>query len=151
MAKVFIAHAPEDAPLVRLLAEALAREGHGVGRAGDGDDAMAEIGAAAAVIVLWSEAAVACRSVRAAARLALDQAKLVQASADGRMPPLPFNMLHFAALGDWRGEAGHPGWAGVRERLASLCRGMDGGPEPARDLEERKWLPGTDSNHRPSD
>src|SRR5690349_4446800 len=116
MAAIFIAHAPGDAPLVRLLAEAVTREGHDVRRDAAGDDAVA-----AAVIVIWSEAAIACRRVRAAARLALDQGKLVQASSDGRMPPLPFNMLHFAALGDWQGEADHPGWTGVRQRLATLC------------------------------
>lgn len=120
MAAIFIAHAPGDAPLVGLLAEAVTREGHDVRRDAAGDDAIA---AAAAVIVIWSEAAIACRRVRAAARLALDQGKLVQASSDGRMPPLPFNMLHFAALGDWAGEAGHPGWMGVRQRLATLCGG----------------------------
>jgi hypothetical protein len=134
MVEVFIAHAPEDAPLVRPLAEAVAREGYGVGRDEDGDDARADaIGAAAAVIVIWSEAALACREVRAAARLALDQAKLVQASIGGRMPPLPFNMLHSVPIGDWRGEADHPGWTRVRERLASLCRGEDRRPARAED------------------
>lgn len=130
MADVFISYARENAPLVRQLADAVKQEGYSVWW----DDALpphlsysdvitGEIGKAKAVIVVWSETAIASEWVRAEADLARNRKKLVQTSIDGRMPPMPFNQLHFVSIGDWRGEADHPGWAGVKESLASLCRG----------------------------
>ena len=130
MADVFISYARDDASFVRRLAEAVAREGYSVWW----DDALpphlsysevitGEIGKAKAVIVVWSEKAIASDWVRAEADLARNQKKLVQTSIDGRMPPMPFNQLHFVSIGDWRGEPDHPGWTRVKESLAALCRG----------------------------
>jgi hypothetical protein len=129
MADVFISYSRDNEAVVRGLAEAVAGEGYGIWW----DDALpphlaysdvitAEIGAAKAVIVVWSEKAIASEWVRAEADLARNQKKLVQISIDGRMPPMPFNQLHFVSIGDWRGEAGHPGWVRVKESLAALCR-----------------------------
>lgn len=130
MADVFISYSRENEAAVRGLAGAVSGEGYSVWW----DDALpphlsysdvitGEIGKAKAVIVVWSEKAIASEWVRAEADLARNQKKLVQTSIDGRMPPMPFNQLHFVSIGDWRGEAGHPGWARVKESLASLCRG----------------------------
>lgn len=131
MADVFISYSRENEAVVRGLAEALVREGYSVWW----DDALpphlsysdvitGEIGAAKAVIVVWSEKAIASEWVRAEADLARNQKKLVQTSIDGRMPPMPFNQLHFVSIGDWTGAPDHPGWVRVKESLASLCRGQ---------------------------
>lgn len=130
MAEVFISYARDDAGFVRGLAEAVAGEGYSIWW----DDALpphlsysevitGEIGKAKAVIVIWSEKAIASEWVRAEADLARNQKKLVQTSIDGRMPPMPFNQLHFVSIGDWQGEPDHPGWVRVKESLAALCRG----------------------------
>jgi hypothetical protein len=34
---------------------------------------------------------------------------------------MPFNQIQVASIGDWRGEADHPGWRRVKESLAALC------------------------------
>ena len=130
MADVFISYSRENAPSVRRLAEAVTREGYSVWwddalppHLSYGDVITGEIGAAKAAIVVWSETAIASEWVRAEADLARNQKKLVQTSIDGRMPPMPFNQLHFVSIGDWRGEDDHPGWVRVKESLAALCRG----------------------------
>lgn len=130
MADVFISYSRDNEAVVRGLAQAVAGEGYGVWwddalppHLSYGDVISAEIGAAKAVIVVWSETAIASEWVRAEADLARNQKKLVQTSIDGRMPPMPFNQLHFVSIGDWRGEPDHPGWMRVKESLASLCRG----------------------------
>jgi hypothetical protein len=64
--------------------------------------------------------------VRAEADLARNEKKLIQTVIDDCTPPLPFNQIQFAALGDWSGEETHPGWRKVRASLAALC-----GPAPA--------------------
>lgn len=90
------------------------------------DAVSAEIGAAKAVIVIWSEAAAASDWVRAEANVAAGQKKLVQVSADGRLPPIPFDPAQMISILTWRGEDDHPGWRGVKAALATLC-----GPPPA--------------------
>ena len=136
MADVFISYSRDDPAAVRALAEAVAREGYSVWwdealppHLSYGDVIADEIGTAKAAIVVWSEAAFASQWVRAEADVARNQKKLVQTSLDGRMPPMPFNQLQFVSIGDWRGEADHPGWLRVKESLAALCRGEVG---PAR-------------------
>ena len=79
-----------------------------------------KIGAAKAAIVVWSEGAAASQWVRAEADVARNQKKLIQTSIDGRMPPMPFNQIQFAAIGDWHGEEDHPGWMKVKASLAAL-------------------------------
>lgn len=134
MADVFISYSRDDQALVRKLAEAVRREGYSVWWDDElpphrsyGDVITDEIGAAKAAIVVWSKSAAASQWVRAEADVARNQKKLIQVSIDDRMPPLPFNQLHFVSIGDWQGEAEHPGWRKVRESLAALC-GAGAGP-----------------------
>ncbi|HST37801.1 MAG TPA: toll/interleukin-1 receptor domain-containing protein [Allosphingosinicella sp.] len=129
MADVFISYSRDNEAVVRGLAEAVVREGYSVWwdealppHLSYSDVITGEIDAAKAVIVVWSEKAIPSEWVRAEADLARNQKKLVQTSIDGRMPPMPFNQLHFVSIGDWRGEADHPGWTRVKESLAALCR-----------------------------
>ena len=71
------------------------------------------ISLAMSAIVVWSKASATSQWVRAEADMARNQAKLVQTSLDNVMPPLPFNQIQFAEVGDWRGEAVHVGWRKV--------------------------------------
>lgn len=128
MADVFISYAKSDAAAVRRLADAVRRLGYTVWcdeelPAGPSASGLAaeRIGAAGAAIAVWSESAAASQRVRAEADLARNQGKLVQVSVDGRMPPMPFNQIQFAALGDWRGEADHQGWEKVKASLVALA------------------------------
>ena len=127
MVDVFISYSKTDGAAVRRLADAVRQLGYEVWWDEElpphlsYSDVIAErIGAAKAAIVVWSEAAAASQWVRAEADLARNQAKLIQASVDGRMPPMPFNQIQFAAIGDWRGEADHQGWMKIKASLAAL-------------------------------
>lgn len=123
MVDVFISYANADAAAARGLADAVRQRGYSVRC----DDALPDsaavadgIGAAGAAIVIWSESAAASRRVRAEADLARIGRKLIQASVDGRLPPMPFNQLQCAALGDWQGEDDHDGWRKVKASLVAL-------------------------------
>ena len=125
---VFISYSRDNQQLVRRLAEAVKREGYSVwwddelpAHLAYGDVIAEQIGSAKAAIVVWSEKAAASEWVRAEADVARNQKKLIQASLDDRMPPMPFNQLHFVSIRDWRGEADHPGWRKIKESLAALC------------------------------
>ena len=128
MVDVFISYSRTDQALVRRLAEAVKRLGYSVWW----DDELPphlsycdviteKIGEAKAAIVVWSEDAAASEWVRAEADVARNQKKLIQTSIDGRMPPMPFNQIQFAAIGDWHGEEDHPGWTKVKASLEALC------------------------------
>ncbi|WP_372786417.1 TIR domain-containing protein [Phenylobacterium sp.] len=78
--------------------------------------------AAGAVVVLWSKAASASEWVRAEADLARQHHKLVQATLDDTLPPMPFNQVQCAKLKSWRGDADHPEWAKVVRAVDGLIR-----------------------------
>lgn len=139
MVDVVISYSKTDVAAVRRLADSVRQLGYDVWWDEEPpphlswSDFIAErIGAAKAAIVVWSENAAASQAVRAEADLARHQAKLIQASVDGRMPPMPFNQLQFAAIGDWRGEEDHQGWIKIKASLALLCgREVPPVPPPA--------------------
>ena len=112
MGHVFISYARPDEPLAQLIAEELRRAGFEVWR----DDelpahrAYAEvieerINGARAVVVLWSSEAAKSHWVRAEADTARESRKLVQASLDGSLPPMPFNQIQCADLKGWDGQS----------------------------------------------
>ena len=128
MVDVFISYSRTDLAAVTRLAEAVEAEGYQVWWDADlpphlsyGDVITAKIGIAKAAIVVWSQASVASEWVRAEADMARNQKKLVQTALDNVMPPLPFNQIQFAEIGDWHGEPDHPGWRKVKASLAELC------------------------------
>ena len=138
MVDVFISYSRSNQAMVRQLAEAVKRLGYDVWWDDElpphrsyGEVITEKIGEARAAIVVWSEDAAASEWVRAEADVARNQKKLIQTSIDGRMPPMPFNQIQFANIGDWHGEEGHPGWAKVKGSLAALC-GPPGAPAPVR-------------------
>ena len=136
MVDVFISYARANQQVVRQLAEAVTRLGYSVWWDDElpphlsyGEVITDTISEAKAAIVVWSEDAAASEWVRAEADLARNQKKLIQTSIDGRMPPMPFNQIQFASIGDWRGEDDHPGWTKVKASLLALC-GAPGSPAP---------------------
>ena len=78
---------------------------------------------AQAVVVLWSKAAVASQWVRAEADLARTLGKLVQASADNELPPIPFNQFQCAHLKGWAGKPDHPEWMKVLDGVRAVSGG----------------------------
>jgi len=128
MADVVICYAPENEATLRQLADAVAREGYGVWH---GDSAAPdvsvtdEVAAAKAVIVIWSEAAGASEWVKAEANVARGLKKLVQVSADGRPPPIPFDRAQVISVLTWQGEADHPAWRSIKAGIEALA-----GPPP---------------------
>ncbi len=128
MSDVFISYARGNKDVARRIATAVVAEGYGVWWDDDIPPHVSyseliadKIATAKAAIVIWSREAAASEWVRAEADIARGARKLIQTSVDGTTPPLPFNLIQFAAIGDWNGEADHPGWKRVRASLAALC------------------------------
>jgi adenylate cyclase len=132
MSHVFISYARPDEPLARLIADELRDHGFEVWR----DDelpahrAYAEvieerINEARAVVVLWSSEAAKSHWVRAEADSARAALKLVQATLDGTIAPMPFNQIQCADLKDWDGRRTAPGWRKLVGSVAELA-----GPPP---------------------
>lgn len=136
MVDVFISYSREDKERIERFARAIEAAGYRVWWDRDlpphksYDEVIGErIDAAKAVIVVWSPGAASSHWVRAEASRALDARKLVQASLEGTMPPLPFNLIHSVPLDGWRGEPDHPEWRKVLASLADLCGG-EAAPRP---------------------
>ncbi len=133
MVDVFISYSRSNQDTVRRLAEAVKRLGYVVWWDDElpphlsyGDVITEKIGAAKAAIVVWSEGSIGSEWVRAEADLARNQKKLIQTALDDCMPPMPFNQIQFASIGDWDGASDHAGWRKVKTSLVALC-----GPPPA--------------------
>lgn len=133
MADVFISYSRADQEQVARLAMAIQREGYSVWwdkelppHLSYGDVITEKIVQAKAAVVVWSPTAAKSEWVRAEADMARNQKKLVQTALGDVMPPLPFNQIQYADIGDWRGEADHSGWSKVKVSLADLCGPREG-------------------------
>ncbi len=101
MGHVFISYAREDRANARALADALSAQGVQVWwdrELGAGDEFAAKIeealDTAAAVIVLWSDAARKSYWVRDEAAVGRDRNRLIPLALDDRPPPLGFRQIH---------------------------------------------------------
>lgn len=128
MVDVFISYSRNNRDRVRALADAIKGLGYIVWWDDElpphksyGDVITEKITNARAAIVCWSVDAAQSEWVRAEADLARNQKKLIQASYDEVMPPMPFNQIQFASLSDWQGQADHSGWRKVQASLTELC------------------------------
>lgn len=136
MSDVVISYAQANAASARQLAEAVQREGYDVWRSDSGSDAAnsdsvtERIVAAKAVIVIWSDAAAASEWIRAEASVARGMKKLIQASADGNPPPIPFDAAQVSSISTWLGDESHPGWQAIKAGLAGLAGVPAAAPEP---------------------
>ncbi len=134
MVDVFISYSRRDQAMVAMLARAVEAAGYEVWWDAElpphqsyGDVITEKIANTKAAIVVWSTSAVKSEWVRAEADMARNQRKLIQTALDNVTPPLPFNQIQYAEMGDWRGEDDHPAWRKVKLSLAELC-GQPGNP-----------------------
>ncbi|WP_299193408.1 toll/interleukin-1 receptor domain-containing protein [uncultured Erythrobacter sp.] len=128
MVDVFISYSRQDLDAVARLAKAIQQAGYEVWWDAElpphksyGEVITDKIENANAAIVVWSPSARDSEWVRAEADMARSQKKLIQTALGDIMPPLPFNQIQFADLGDWQGEDDHIGWKKVQESLRDLC------------------------------
>ncbi|MEO7635120.1 MAG: TIR domain-containing protein [Sphingomicrobium sp.] len=133
MADVFISYARPDEAQAERVAATLREGGYGVWRDNElpAHGAYAEaieerLKTAKAVVVLWSAEAAKSQWVRAEADAARAAGKLIQASLDGSLPPMPFNQIHCAELSGWTGDEANAGW----RKLAASVGALAGPPEP---------------------
>lgn len=134
MVDVFISYSRHDKDAVARLAQKVEAEGYDVWWDAElpphksyGDVITEKIGSAKAAIVVWSETAAQSEWVRAEADVARNQKKLIQTALGDIIPPLPFNQIQFADIGDWQGEDDHTGWRKVMASLKDLCGEREGG------------------------
>ena len=93
---------------------------------------------AAAVVVIWSAAALKSHWVRGEADRARKADTLVQLSIDGAAPPLPFDQIHCANLSGWGGDTGAAGWRSVAASVAELLgSGAPAAPLPLPPLPDK--------------
>ncbi len=128
MVDVFISYSRKDKERVARLARAIEDEGYDVWWDAElpphqsyGDVITRKISEAKAAIVVWSPDAAASEWVRAEADMARNQKKLVQTALGEIIPPLPFNQIQYADIGDWQGEDTHDSWRKIKASLADLC------------------------------
>jgi hypothetical protein len=153
MADIFLSYAHQDATVAAAMVTALERLGWSVYSdrkleiGGDyRPDLQRALNAARAVVVLWSEAAVASRWVRNEAEDALNRNILFPASLDGTAPPLGFRETQTADLRSWRPDAAHAGFdklvEALRARLAAGAKDLPA-PTPKPQPPPRNRLPAT--------
>ena len=137
MSDVFVSYARASEAQARQIGALLRAAGYRVWR----DDelpahrAYAEViaerlAAAKAVLVLWSDAAVASQWVQSEADRARNERKLVQLRLDACTLPMPFDRIQCADLAGWRGDADAPGWRKVLGSLAALIDGSGAAAAP---------------------
>jgi TolB-like protein len=137
MVDVFISYARASEARARLAVNALVDAGYAVWWDQDllphdtfGEETEERLGAAKAILVLWSEPGVRSQWVRAEAEVGRTTRKLIQASLDGATPPLPFRQVQVANLADWNGDPAGPAWGKVLASVAHLT-GKTSGPAAA--------------------
>jgi uncharacterized protein (DUF983 family) len=146
MSDIFISYAREDAPTAETLARVLEAEGWTVfwdrtippGKTFD-EVIDAELSTAGCAIVLWSEAAVSSRWVRAEAGAALDRGVLIPVLIEDVLPPLAFRQIHAAFLIDWEGEQSAPELELVIDVVRSV---ISGGPTATPGTSPKNGTPG---------
>jgi TolB-like protein/Tfp pilus assembly protein PilF len=92
----------------------------------------AQLTAAKAALVIWSEKGATSHWVLSEANRAREDNKLVQLRIDGARLPMPFDQIQCADLSGWSGEGEHPAWSKVTASVAHLVRGV-GAPHAATD------------------
>ena len=128
MSDIFISYARSTASQARALGDALAALGYSVWRDDDlpshrsyGDVIEEQLGAAKAVVVLWSAEAVRSQWVRSEADRARGENKLVQVAVDEARLPMPFDQIQCADLTGWAAEPDHLGWVKTLASIAVLA------------------------------
>ena len=129
MPGIFVSYSRPSAQVAEQVAAALSSKGYEVwwddrlpAHRAYGDVIEENLHSADAVVVLWSTDASHSQWVRAEADWARQAGKLVQASLDGTIPPMPFNQIQCADLAGWEGKTDTPGWQKLEGSIASLVQ-----------------------------
>jgi hypothetical protein len=135
MSDVFVSYKRENLAAVGRLVEALRAEGIGVWWDQDIPANAAweatieqQLAVARIVIVAWSPAAVASDNVKAEARWARQQGRLLQVFVEACEPPLFFGERQGVDLKHWSGAAAD---AAFRNVLAAVRQGLESAPAPS--------------------
>jgi adenylate cyclase len=124
VADVFLSYARPSAAMAGRIAAELREQGYSVwfdeelpAHRAYADMIAAELDAARAVLVLWSDAAVQSQWVRSEANRAREKRNLVQARMDSARLPMPFDQIQCAALG-WNLDG--PAWRSILTAIDAL-------------------------------
>jgi adenylate cyclase len=138
MSDVFISYARSSAAQAQQVTQALRALGYVVWRDDDipahrayADVIQERLGAAKAVVVIWSADAASSEWVRSEADRARADRKLVQLTVDGARLPMPFDQIQCADLAGWNGEIEARGWRQVVSGIAALVAVEPAAPAPA--------------------
>jgi TolB-like protein len=144
LTNVFISYERGAETTARQVADLLRRRGLEVWLDADlppnrayADVIQEHLNAAKAVLVLWSKAGRESEWVRAEADEARTAHKLVQATLDGALPPMPFNQIHCADLKGWRGDPEAAAWVKVALAVDSMV-GIAPASAPTRTTPPRR-------------
>jgi hypothetical protein len=139
VADVFVSYKRVDQPTVRRLVDALRSQGLAVWWDQDIPPDAAweatietELEAARSVVVAWSEAAVVSDNVKAEARRASRQGKLIQVFLQVCEAPLFFGERQGVDLVNWSGAADDPRFVSVADAVRAVLAGKG---LPAREIE----------------
>lgn len=132
MASIFLSYSREDLPSARALALALEEFGHSVwwdrhikGGAQYSQEIDRALGAAEAVLVLWSAHSIESPWVRDEAEAGRESGRLVPATIDDSRPPLGFRQYQAIDLAEWN-RTRDP------SELEDLLEALDGAASSAR-------------------
>lgn len=125
MADVFVSYVSEDRAIAEKISRGLEGAGFSVwwdrhihGGVGFRKEIDRQLGAAKAVVVLWSAASLDSEWVCDEAQQALDEKKLIPLRLDGVQPPLGFRQAQALDFAGWKGDAE----GGVFPRLVESVR-----------------------------
>jgi DNA/RNA endonuclease G (NUC1) len=128
LADVFISYARTDEAIARNLAETLRSEGFDVwfdaaiyAGANWEDLLMGTLGAAKAILILWSKRSVDRPWVLKEARIAMDSGRLVPVRIDDCQVPAEFDARQIAIMPGWNGAGAHPELSRLLTGLSKLA------------------------------
>src|SRR5690242_15211258 len=144
MSHVFVSYARSTEPQAHRIADALRAGGYEVWRDNEipANRAYSEVieerlTTAGAVVVVWSAEAAKSHWVRAEADKAREAGTLIQVTADGTLPPMPFNQIQCSDLSGWNGDTGSETWKKLESAVAALAGKADRTSDPATGQERR--------------
>jgi len=139
MAGIFLSYARSDRALAHQVVGALRRIGVEVWWDEDTpgvdwqEELARQIDAMAAVAVLWTPDSASSKHVRDAARLGLDQDKLINLLAGLDGAPFPFDRVGGFPVDGWDGVSPHGGWTRVVQAIEQRAVAADAAPAPPPD------------------
>ncbi len=127
MSHVFISYARSTEAQAQRIADALRKSGFEVWRDDEipANRAYSEVieerlTTAKAVVVVWSAEAAKSHWVRAEADKAREAGTLIQVTADGTLPPMPFNQIQCGDLSRWDGSTQSDTWHKLLSAITAM-------------------------------